>query len=225
MRVKTEERRQAILAVAWEVFREKGFAAASMAEMSARLGGSKGTLYGYFSSKEELFTALMLSRAALIAQPVFDLLQGKHDVAQVLRTFARELVRLLVSAEVVDFRRIIIAEGFRSELGRLFYENGPRRQWQLFETFFAAHVQAGFFQDAAPRQAAMHFEALLGAGPAQRQLEGVIEALSDEDIEATADAAVDVFLRAYAREHVNPPRARHRKGARHFTKRTRPTQY
>lgn len=45
MRVKSEARRQAILDVAAEVFREHGFEHASMSEMTARLGGSKSTLY------------------------------------------------------------------------------------------------------------------------------------------------------------------------------------
>ena len=59
MRVKTEERRQAILEKALDVFRELGFDRASMSEISKRIGGSKATLYSYFQSKEELFTAAM----------------------------------------------------------------------------------------------------------------------------------------------------------------------
>ena len=59
MRVKSEARRQAILDVAAEVFREHGFEHASMSEMTARLGGSKSTLYSYFASKEELFLEVM----------------------------------------------------------------------------------------------------------------------------------------------------------------------
>ena len=59
MRVRTEDRRQAIIDVALQVFREVGFERASMALISRRLGGSKGTLYGYFRSKEELFETTM----------------------------------------------------------------------------------------------------------------------------------------------------------------------
>ena len=44
MRVKSEARRQAILEVAAEVFREHGFEQASMAEISARLGGVLGAV-------------------------------------------------------------------------------------------------------------------------------------------------------------------------------------
>src|SRR5262245_47229580 len=132
MRVKTEEKRQAILEVAREVFRERGYVAASMAEMSARLGGSKGTLYSYFSSKEDLFMAVMLERVARLGAPVFEVLLREGDVKRALRQFIRRVIELHASQEVLDFKRIIISEGFRSELGKLFYEHGPRNQWQRF---------------------------------------------------------------------------------------------
>src|SRR6185436_3060840 len=101
MRVKTAEKLQAILEVAREVFRQKGYAAASMAEMSARLGGSKGTLYSYFSSKEDLFTAVMLERAATLAAPVFGILEREADAKGALREFLRRMIELHASQEVV----------------------------------------------------------------------------------------------------------------------------
>ena len=54
-----DARRQAILDIARESFVTDGFAATSMSAIAAKLGGSKGTLYNYFRSKEELFEAIM----------------------------------------------------------------------------------------------------------------------------------------------------------------------
>ena len=59
MRAKTDEKRNAIIAAATAVFEEVGYRAASMAMISARLGGSKTTLYGYFHSKEQLFATVV----------------------------------------------------------------------------------------------------------------------------------------------------------------------
>ena len=50
MRVKTEEKRQAILEEAAKAFQELGFERTSMSEICARVGGSKATLYNYFAS-------------------------------------------------------------------------------------------------------------------------------------------------------------------------------
>ena len=64
MRVRTEDRRQAIVSVALETFREVGFERTSMAMIARKLGGSKGTLDGYFQSKEELFETAMKAATA-----------------------------------------------------------------------------------------------------------------------------------------------------------------
>ncbi len=224
MRVKTEEKRQAILEVARAVFREKGFMGASMAEMSARLGGSKGTLYSYFSSKEELFTAVMLERAATLAVPVFEVLEREGDAKRAVREFMRRVIELHASQEVVDFRRIIIAEGFRTELGRLFYEHGPRNQWRRFTNFFAAKVAEGVFRNADAQQATAHLEALCTSGLIERLLEGAIDHVSPEQIEQMTDGALDVFFRAYGAESATavrtarPATARRARGSRRKSK-------
>jgi AcrR family transcriptional regulator len=56
-RVPRAEREQQILAVAEEIFAERGFQATSMDEVSLRVGVSKPMLYEYFNSKEGLLLA------------------------------------------------------------------------------------------------------------------------------------------------------------------------
>ncbi|WP_291011735.1 TetR/AcrR family transcriptional regulator [Hydrogenophaga sp.] len=54
-----EARPGELLAAALALFVEKGFAATRVEEVAARAGVSKGTLFLYFPSKEELFKALV----------------------------------------------------------------------------------------------------------------------------------------------------------------------
>jgi AcrR family transcriptional regulator len=61
-RLDRDARREAILGVAQEVFLEEGFAAASMSTTAARLGGSKGTLYDWFKSKDDTVLAYVERR-------------------------------------------------------------------------------------------------------------------------------------------------------------------
>ena len=58
---RSEDRPQEICAAALDVFAEKGFAAARLDEIAKRAGVSKGTLYLYFQSKEDLFRAVVRS--------------------------------------------------------------------------------------------------------------------------------------------------------------------
>ena len=197
MRMKTEAKRRAIIDIAAEVFRTKGFAAASMAEISARLGGSKGTLYNYFASKEELFSAVVLELGGRLAGPMFEELEHSRDARTAIRHFAERLVRLLSSPETIEFRRMIIAEGARSGIGRLAYAATKAAYRGKFETFYRAQADAGVLREADPHRASVHMEGLCSAGPIQLMLEGVIDHIPEGEITATAAAAAEVFLRAY----------------------------
>jgi AcrR family transcriptional regulator len=64
-----EARPQELLDAALALFVEKGFAAARSEEVATRAGVSKGTLYLYFPSKEELFKAVVRQNlSTLIAE-------------------------------------------------------------------------------------------------------------------------------------------------------------
>ena len=53
------DRPEEIVAAAMEIFAEKGFAAARLDDIAARAGVSKGALYLYFATKEDLFRAVI----------------------------------------------------------------------------------------------------------------------------------------------------------------------
>ena len=61
---RAEDRPREICAAALDVFADKGFAAAKLDEIARQAGVSKGTLYLYFSDKQELFRAVV--RAAVV---------------------------------------------------------------------------------------------------------------------------------------------------------------
>jgi AcrR family transcriptional regulator len=54
-----EERRQDIVDAAWQLFQETSYAAVTMAQVAERAGLAKGTLYLYFTTKEELFLCVI----------------------------------------------------------------------------------------------------------------------------------------------------------------------
>jgi TetR/AcrR family transcriptional regulator len=68
VRAKRERRKEArpgeLLQAALDLFVEKGFAATKSEEVAARAGVSKGTLFLYFPSKEELFKAVISENLA-----------------------------------------------------------------------------------------------------------------------------------------------------------------
>ncbi len=197
MRFKTEKRRLAILEAAKSVFLERGYDGASMAEVSVRSGGSKQTLYNYFSSKETLFAAVMLERGVVQIGPLFDGVHESRDLHAALGDFALQFLRYLAKAETLAFRRVIYAEGARTAVGELFFENGPKRGLTRIAEDFARAMDEGRMRRADPWRAATQLQALIEAGPFQRLLEGAIGSATEAELVEAARAAVEVFTRAY----------------------------
>ncbi|WP_165191530.1 TetR/AcrR family transcriptional regulator [Caulobacter soli] len=197
MRVKSEKRRLAILEAGKSVFLERGYDAASMAEVAVRAGGSKQTLYHYFGSKEALFVAVMLEKGAAQVGPLFDSFHQNQDLRAALADFAIKFLRFIAQDEILGFRRVIYAEGPRSDLGKLFFENGRKPGLSRLAEDFAVAMDEGRMRRADPWRAVVQFHALIEAGPFQRLLEGAIASAPDADLVEAAAAAVETFARAY----------------------------
>jgi AcrR family transcriptional regulator len=215
MRVKTDEKRREIMAIAQQVFREKGYAETSMAEISARLGGSKSTPYSYFPSKEDLFVAVMLDIAGRNAEAVLDELEQVGDMRTGLAPVLGKIVCNLCSAEMIDFRRMLIGEVGRSDLGKRVYERGPAVYVKRVAEMLAAQMREGHLRQVDPWQASLHMMSLCMGAPVQLVLEGAIDRPSDPELVAAGASAADVFLRAYALE---PAIARKQRSTAHRRK-------
>src|SRR5689334_23686455 len=77
-------KRRQIIEGARAVFLAEGFDAASMNDIARKAGVSKGTLYVYFKSKEDLFEAIAEEQCRFHAERVFELDSADHDVAAML---------------------------------------------------------------------------------------------------------------------------------------------
>ncbi len=72
-----EEARRTILQTASEVFAEKGYRESTMDDVAKRLGVSKGAVYQYFASKDELFQVLCGAAAKKLEEDCEKSLKGK----------------------------------------------------------------------------------------------------------------------------------------------------
>ena len=201
VRVRTEDRRQAIIDVAIEVFREVGFERASMATISRRLGGSKGTLYGYFQSKEELFETAMKAASEGRGDAVMRLLDPySDDLRGVLERFAQAYLDFILGDDVLSITRTAIAEGASSPLGAHLFEQGPGRAVVRLTNYIESQIERGRLRKAPPLTIALQLKGLIEAGFLEEALYGAEPLRTRQD--AVTDA-VDTFLRASST--ANPP--------------------
>lgn len=198
VRVKTDERRNLIKAVATEVFREKGYERASMSAISKRLGGSKSTLYSYFESKEELFVAAMFDAVNEQGETVMDLLDPSlPDMSAVLRRFGEAYLEFISGPDTLSVTRAAVAEGAHVEIGTRLYEKGPKRGWEGIRDYLVRLCEKGVLRPLDTDIAAGHFKGMLEAGIVEPLLFGAKPELSRK---TAAAAAVEAFLRAYGND-------------------------
>jgi AcrR family transcriptional regulator len=111
-------RRETILEIARESFLSDGYAATSMSSIAARLGGSKGTLYNYYPSKEELFGAVMQYHCAGARTTFEELLAQTGDLRERLQRFGEAYQTVVFSDVFLAVHRLVTGESGRfPELG------------------------------------------------------------------------------------------------------------
>jgi AcrR family transcriptional regulator len=192
MRTKTDEKRQAIVDAAIAVFEESGYERASMTSIASKVGGSKATLYNYFSSKEALFAASMTHALEERGERVLKTLEEPGEVGRVLRAFGERHLEFLAHPDMLAIQRTVINDGHATGVGREVYQIGPQRIIDALAAFLAARHATGEIVVAHPELAALQFKALLEAGIVEPLLYGS-EPISD--LRQAAEVATVAFLK------------------------------
>jgi AcrR family transcriptional regulator len=140
-------KRRQIMAGARELFLAQGFDAASMGEIARTAGVSKGTLYVYFESKEQLFQAIAIEECDRLAERIFSLDHEDHDVEAVLTRLGCAYFGLLTRPEAMAAVRTVISIAERMpEIGRKFYASGPARGVATLGRYLESQAAAGILQ-------------------------------------------------------------------------------
>jgi len=102
-----EQRKSAILRSAQQLFFKRGFKAVTVESIAKQARLSKGTVYLYFNSKEEIYTHILLNDIENFNRKVVDIVDKGGSASEMLSAFAdiyvnfflndRELFRILMT--------------------------------------------------------------------------------------------------------------------------------
>ena len=193
-------KRQQIIEGARRVFIDMGFDAASMNDVTREAGVSKGTIYVYFASKEELFEALIECERQTIFANLYEALESKGGIRDVLTRYGMALAWKITLPTVVKAQRTVISICERMpELGIRFYERGPKHGHDKLAEYLAHAVEAGELSIPDIDLAAYQFADLCMAGFFRQCIFGYrTKPPSEDEIRHVVTSGVDVFLKAYA---------------------------
>ena len=190
-----DRRRAAFIAAAREVFLEQGYEAASMSDIVLRAGGSLSTLYSQFGDKQGLFLAMLDERIRLITASMGVELSAHAPVADGLRRIGQQFTSKLLEPESLEMYRLILGLARKfPEIPREFVRRGPDRLRQALADYLIDRVDAGEIQLEDPYRAASLFLEMSRAGLVNRALMDDDIRPSPEEIEASVDVVVNMFL-------------------------------
>ena len=191
-------KRRQVLDGARQVFLAHGFDAASMGEIAKAAGVSKGTLYVYFESKEELFAELVKRQCALTAERLFELDADNHDVREVLRRLGESFIAAMMEPSHISTVRMVIGSADRRpEIGQLFLNAGPLAGIRRLSVWLAAKVEQGELAVEDVQVAASQFLTMCHSSVMMPVLIGGEAPPPPERVAYLVERAVDVFLAAY----------------------------
>lgn len=194
----SEAKKQQILAGANIVFAEHGYEGASMSAIARKAGVSKGTLYNYFASKADLFTAYVEQRCREKLPPILASIQQGRTPRETLTLMAGCIIQLVTQPESLVLYRIIVSEAPHfPQLATSFWQHGPSPALSTLSNWLAEQTQRGTMRTEDPQLAAEQFFSLCQTRIAHRKRFNMPLENEEEDKRKVIQSAVDVFMAAY----------------------------
>jgi AcrR family transcriptional regulator len=156
-RRRKEERPGDIIAAALDVFGEKGFAGARMEEIARRAGISKGTLYLYFATKEDMFRAVVRD----VVVPNFEIVEkavlaANLPFADMVRALLPRFAGIVATVPVGAVAKMVIGESRNfPELARVWHDEVILKALGLIAGVIARAQARGEVRPGDPRTHAM----------------------------------------------------------------------
>ena len=146
-----EDRPREITEAAFHVFAEKGYAAARVEEVAKRAGVSKGLMYLYFRTKEELFKAVVKSVVVRRVDALLEVVaESELPSEEFMRGPLLDFMKRVPGSPIAIVIRLLISEGQRHpDLVDYYWDNVVSRGLAAISTFIERGVERGEFRKTA----------------------------------------------------------------------------
>ena len=192
-----KDTKQRILAVALEMFSQKGYAGTNIRELTASLGLVKSSLYRHFCSKEEIWNTLLDEMTAYYDAHFgsAEHLPPVPDSLEELVTMTRRMADCTIhDKNSVMTRKLLVTEQFRDaraqQLATKHFLTGLQ---DIFTPVFAGMVEKGLLRREDPAMLAFAYTAPITA----------LIHLCDREPEKIPEAAaqIEAFSRQFLNNH------------------------
>ena len=149
-----DARPQELLAAAIDLFVERGFAATRLEDVARCAGVSKGTLYLYYTNKEELFKAVVReSILPFLGKAELSVAEFDGHSADLLRSVVMNWSRQIGESKASGLGKLMLAEAVNfPELASFYRDEVMRRVVLMISRIVERGVSRGEFRQVDIRQ-------------------------------------------------------------------------
>ncbi len=195
---KSSIKRDQILKVAGQLFMEHGFNAVTMDAIAEAAPVSKPTLYNHFENKPALFFAVMEARADSLFRAIENEIKPDQPIEKTLTNIGHSFLDVVLRPEGVRMYRVMVAEsGQFPELGKIFYESGPRRISALISSYLRKEHESGRLNVPHPDMSANFYLNMIKGNGHMQCLMSLKEKIPPKDRAEVIDYAVSIFLKGH----------------------------
>ncbi len=192
-RRRKQERPSEILAAGLSVFAERGFSTARLDDVAERAGVAKGTIYLYFSTKEELFEAVVRDAFASVLERLTGAL-ALPDISctALVRLMIQTMYAQMVATERREILRLLVAEAKRfPDLVAFYHREAISRGKAIITEILRRGIASGEFRDSP---ATRFPEVIIGPAIMAAVWKLVFEPVEPMDLERMIEAHLDLVL-------------------------------
>ncbi len=176
-----------------------GYDAASMNDVTREAGVSKGTIYVYFQSKEELFAALIERAKGIFTESIRELLSQHPDPDEGLRLYAGAFVNQIFNSEMIPAMRILLGVIDRMpSLCQRFFAGSPNNGRTVLKDYLDMQVAAGRLSiDDTELAASQFIELTVGSLFKGKLFNEIPKRPEDQELHRIIEGGIRVFFSAY----------------------------
>ncbi len=143
-----QDRPQEITEAAFDAFAEKGYASTRVEEVAKRAGVSKGLLYLYFKTKEELFKAVVRNVVVRRVDALTEIVETTELSSEAfIRGPASTFLKEVPGSPVAVIIRLLISEGPRHpDLLEYYYNNVVSKGLAVIKRIVSRGIERGEFR-------------------------------------------------------------------------------
>jgi len=187
-----------VLDVASDYFLSHGYQGTSINAMARDSGISKESIYRYFSSKKDLFEAVIAKELTEYQEKLHSLDVALESVGleAALANTAESILGAVSTDRTLGLRRLIFQETLKSpDIGQYYWEIGPEAAYSNLETIFELHATGS--STHTPSKLANYFVAMVLHKLMLMRQCGVAAPLSRDEIRNHATETTRDFLDAF----------------------------